>query len=60
MAALWISPVSASPATDWFDKGNSSYIAGRYDEALAAFNKTIMVRSGDISWCGIQNIKEQQ
>ena len=41
VAALWIYPVSASAATDWFDKGNSFRDAGRYDEALAAYNKAI-------------------
>ena len=42
VAAAWISPVSASPATDWSDKGYSLLNTGQYDEALAAFNTAII------------------
>ena len=40
-AALWMSPVSASAADDWKDKGDSFLDAGHYNEAIAAYNKAI-------------------
>jgi tetratricopeptide (TPR) repeat protein len=46
-AVLLISPVSASAATDWFDKGHSYYNAGRYDDALAAYNKALELDPND-------------
>jgi tetratricopeptide (TPR) repeat protein len=47
-AALWvISPVSASPGTDWNNQGNSYYNAGRYEEALTAFTNAVSLEPGN-------------
>ena len=47
LVSILVAPTVGQSAKDWFDKGNSLYDQGKYDEAIKVLDKAIGYDSND-------------